>query len=158
MGRGQDGRRDPGRSGPRTLVATVIVAIALTTLLISALSVQAGRKQYDGSVSNTPGRVHFVLKREHGKLEIRNWHASKIPWSCPGGVANTGFDLEEIKVNRQRHFHIKRFDDNPRGPTTVVLDGRLQEGGRASGTLSKAGDFDTLLICDTGTLEWKAKR
>jgi hypothetical protein len=37
------------------------------------------------------------------------------------------------------------------------VNGRLRRGGRATGTVRLFRGFDEMPICDTGTLEWKAR-
>jgi hypothetical protein len=144
------------RSGRRAFAATAVVALALTSLLISALRVQAGEKGYEGSVPGTQGKIDFVLKRNHGKLTIKEFHAT-LPNTTPcQGTVN--FVLHTVKVNRKRRFHVEKFIQQARYIDAAYLNGRLGKGGRASGTVRYILGFDEVPVCDTGTLEWRAHR
>jgi len=134
----------------------VVVALALTSLLISALRVQAGEKGYEGSVPGTQGKIDFVLKRHHGKLTIKEFDAA-LPTTtpCQGTVS---FVLHTVKVNRKRGFDVEKVIQQARYVDVAYLNGRLGKGGRASGTVRYILGFDEVPVCDTGTLEWRAHR
>jgi hypothetical protein len=143
------------RPARRTLVLAVIAA-SLTAAMGAAWPAQAGEHFYEGEVLNGTGKIEFVVQRKHGERKVKDFHADDLTETCtPGTSTFENFGIRGIEVHKRRFE--ERRNTEFRGSHIAVVEGRLRRGGRATGTVRLFRGFDEMPICDTGTLEWKAR-
>ena len=148
----------------RKALAGIIVgaAVIAAAMLISAVAVQAKTQHYEGSVADAKGEIAFDLKRKDGDLKIGDLHGW-VAWTCGGpGVESPGsksFEIRKIQWIAKRRFK-GRWHTGGLGTTSelVVVKGRLQRGGPASGTVFARTGAGIFVFCDSGKLEWTASK
>jgi hypothetical protein len=143
------------RAERRTWVIAVIAAF-LATAMGTAAPAQASERFYEGEVVDGTGKIEFVVSRKHGERKIKDFHADDLTETCtPGTSTFENFGIRGIEVHKRRFE--ERRNTEFRGSHIAVVNGRLRRGGRATGTVRLFRGFDEMPICDTGTLEWKAR-
>jgi hypothetical protein len=143
------------RAERRTWVIAVI-AVFLATAMGTAAPAQASERFYEGEVVDGTGKIEFVVSRKHGERKIKDFHADDLTETCtPGTSTFENFGIRGIEVHKRRFE--ERRNTEFRGSHIAVVKGRLRRGGRATGTVRLFRGFDEMPICDTGTLEWKAR-
>ena len=158
----------------RSRVGTVpamdrLPGIALVGAAIAAIAVPAaafGSKQgdYEGKVRGAPGsEITFKVDRRKGEKHVKvfRFDASGVPTKCAGSPDKTGYGLPGyfgLRLRDGGRFHIKDSPSGFRDDSLFVLKGKVERGGRASGTLRIVDDFDFLPTCNTGVVDWSASR
>jgi hypothetical protein len=150
--------------GRKALAGIIVVAAVITATLISAVAVQAKTQHYEGSVADAKGEIAFDLKRQGGDLKIRDLHGW-VAWTCsdPGAPASKSFEIRKIKWIAKRRFKARWHTGSAHeGYELVEVYGRLQSGGRASGTVHAQSGIGVFTFCDSTPgvppyiLEWTA--
>jgi hypothetical protein len=135
----------------------VVAVIAASLAMGAAWPAQAGERLYEGEVAEGTGKIEFVLKRVDGKRKVKHFHADHLTETCTTGTSATeNFGIRGIEV-RNRRFDARRNTEF-RGTHIAVVTGQLHRRGRATGTVRLFRGLDEMPICDTGTLEWRARR
>ena len=95
--------------GRKALAGIIVVAAVIAATFISALSAQAVKKHYEGSVAHGQGEIEFDLKRKHGKAKIKNVVRS-VPWNCSYGTSVDSFNIKRGEKVTDRRFQIRKED------------------------------------------------
>ena len=136
----------------------------LAALVLAAPSAASKQGEYDGRVKGAPGsEITFKVDRRKGDKHVKvyRFNATGVPTDCAGSSDTTEYGLPGyfgLRLRNGGKFHIKDSPSGFRDDSLFVLHGRVERGGRASGTLKIVDDFDLLPTCSTGVVDWSAHR
>ena len=144
----------------------VLTALVVTALAAAAAAPALASKQgeYEGRVKGAPNSaITFKVDRRKGEKHVKvfRFEAGGVPTSCAGSPDKTGYGLPGyfgLRLREGGTFHIKDSPSGFRDDSLFVLDGKLEAGGEASGTLKIVDDFDLLPTCNTGKVAWSASK
>lgn len=154
----------------RPLYTTLAIALLLLSLAAGALALAlTSGGQFNGEIKGDPypdSSISFDVQRTRkGHRRVKNVNASGLDFTCEAGSPSqtSAVRLEGgFRVDGNGEFGgrtdatILGFDPPAR------LSGKLRRHGRATGTLRVHGELDPEaqpgVDCDTGRLEWRAKR
>jgi hypothetical protein len=140
----------------------LLAAAAAVALPAPASASRQG--DYEGRVKGAPGsEITFKVDRRKGEKHVKvfRFDASGVPTSCADSPDKTGYGLPGyfgLRLREGGKFHIKDSPSGFRDDSLFVLHGKLEAGGEAGGTLKIVDDFDLLPTCNTGKLDWSARK
>jgi hypothetical protein len=143
-------------------IALLGAAIAVVAMPAAALGSKQG--DYEGRVKGAPGsEITFKVDRRKGEANVKvfRFNATEVPTDCAGSPDKTEYGLPGyfgLPLRDGGKFHIKDSPSGFRDDSLFVLHGRVERGGRASGTLRIVDDFDLLPTCSTGVVDWSASK
>ncbi len=147
----------------RSIIAGLALAILVPT---GALGISVGGNYHGAVQSDKSSSINFDVKRtDSGKRRVANFVGAQLDFTCEGGDPGetSGVLLDRgFRVKRDRTFGGKADATILGFDPPAKLTGKLRRHGRAVGTFRVHGEIDPNnqpgIDCDTGVLEWKAKR
>ena len=141
--------------------AVLPLALVLA-ILLCAEAPAATPKTLKGDLE-TGGRVAFELKRTAGgQRKVVRWRWKNLPITCAKGksVKHDGvFQRYPLKVEKDRSFEGRAVRKPPqKGFAEVNGSFASDSWKRASGTFQVSGDTSQGTKCESGVVNWTAKR
>ena len=135
---------------------------ALLTAALAALILAPGADaaKFAGPVPEQEASgIRFDLRGKDDERKVRSFEFA-ASWECADGISRVhGTLARAIKVKRNGRFRGPSVVVSPDGATRASVAGRLLSRKRARGTLRVTGpDPGAIDDCDTGRIEWSAKR
>lgn len=132
-------------------------------LVLPAIAMSSRQGEYEGKVKGAAGsEISFKVDRRKGEKNVKvfRFSASKVPTKCGGASDTTEYSLPGYFGLRIKHgkFHIKDSPSGFRDDSLFVMRGKLTRHGTARGTLRIVDDFDFTPLCNTGRLDWAARK
>ena len=135
--------------------------VAAVAVVGASASAAAALPYSGGFPGASDSSISFTVERSDGKLYVDQLTWGGAPWHCEDGETAIGsqrhFEPPEGRV-RHRRFRIR--NEAPENSYIFGFSGELRRSGKANGTLRyrAIGPAPSNGVCDTGKLEWRARR